>query len=425
MGGLAEDGFGICQDHRDADIIIVNTCGFIAAAREESLDTIQRMVALKRRGRARAVVVAGCMAQRYRDELWKSAPGIDGVIGLSSYDGLGRLCRELYHRHAGEVCLVRPTRTDTRLDVARLRLTPSHYAYLKISEGCSNTCSFCAIPKIRGKHRSKPLEDCLREARELVDSGARELLLIAEDTTSWGRDLPGEPDTGDLLTALDGVESLRWIKLLYAYPARVSEGLIEALRDRPRVCRYLDLPLQHISDRMLARMRRNVTEAQVRALVDELRARVPGITLRTTFITGFPGETDEDFEVLLDFVRQARFERLGAFVYSSEEGTPAARYDEQVPAALARERLGRLMEAQREIVARQQAQRLGERLEVIVDGADAAGRLVCRSQSDVPDVDGEVLVDGARTPGEVRAGDFIACEVTGHAGYDLLARAIP
>ncbi len=420
LGALAVDGCIVSLDMADADVVVINTCGFLAAARAEAMEAIGAATALKAAGKVRRVVVAGCLAQRDGEAIRAAAPGVDAIVGVNNRDDLIRA-----------VLGDRPmTLTDTYADAAaaagcpvvaddtgRLRLTPAHTAYLRISEGCSQGCSFCTIPSIRGRFRSKPFERVLAEARELVTDGAVELNVIGQDTTAYGRDLRDGPALADLLRALDRLEGLRWIRVLYAYPTGVTDELIDAMASCGKVVPYLDVPLQHIADPILKRMERRTTRAQIEAMLAGLRERIDGVAIRTTFIAGFPGETEAQFTELLDFVKAFRFDAMGVFAYSNEPGTPAARLDGAVAAEETARRVEALMLAQQDVAFEANAARVGAPLEVLVDGIDQTGCCVGRHAAQSPDVDGVCILTDPRADGRFWTGRVVDAD-----GYDLVVR---
>src|SRR5271165_845478 len=348
LGKLCQAGYALTPDPDGADVVVVNTCGFIEPARQESLVVIREMLALKEDGRVGAVVVAGCLAERKKDDLLLEVPGVDHIVGVFGREEITQvLDRTLSKRLQDEQrSLFRPAPVKSQEDTARLRITPRHYAYLKISEGCDRLCTFCAIPGMRGKHVTKPIEEVVREAKELAADGVRELIVVAQDTTYYGLDLYGRVRLAELLRELEKVDGIAWIRILYAYPIHFTDELIDTLAGSPKILPYLDLPLQHINDRMLRRMQRRVNRAATEELLTRLRADIPGLTLRTTFIVGFPGETEAEFEELCGFVRDARFERAGVFPYSFEPDTPATRLDGHLPEEVKTARRNRLMEIQ-------------------------------------------------------------------------------
>ncbi len=424
LGKLAQEGYSLTPDADGADVVVINTCGFIEPARQESLGVIREMLALKEQGRVGAVVVAGCLAERKKDDLLQEVPGVDHIVGVFGREEIAHvLDRTLYQRRQDEQrSLFRPAPVRALEDTARLRITPRHYAYLKISEGCDRLCTFCAIPGMRGKHVTKPIEEVLREAQELAEDGVRELIVVAQDTTYYGLDLYGRVRLAELLRKLNEVDGLEWIRVLYAYPIHFTDELIEALAQTPKIVPYLDMPLQHINDRMLKRMQRRVNRAETEDLLAKLRRSIPNLALRTTFIVGFPGETEAEFEELCDFVRAARFERAGVFPYSLEPGTPAARLPDHLPEEVKQQRRDCLMGIQQEIAFAWARDQVGKELEAIVDGPDpeVPGHVLARGHADAPDIDCAIRLKGKG----LRAGDLVRARVTGADGYDLAARAL-
>jgi ribosomal protein S12 methylthiotransferase len=424
LGKLAQDGYVLTPDAAGADVVVVNTCGFIEPARQESLGVIREMLQLKKEGRVGAVVVAGCLAERKQEDLLKEVPEVDHIVGVFGREEitsvLDRSLRQT--RHAEQRSLFRPAPMRAQEDTARLRITPRHYAYLKISEGCDRLCTFCAIPGMRGKHVTKPIEEVIREARELASDGVRELIVVGQDTTYYGLDLYGEVRLAELLRELDRVEGIEWVRLLYAYPAHFTGELLDTLCTAKKVLPYLDMPLQHINDRVLKRMLRNVSRTQTEELLAQLRTRLPSLTLRTTFIVGFPGETESEFQELCDFVEQAKFERAGAFTYSLEPGTPASRLPEQIPEEVKQARRDRLMQVQQGVAFAWSQAQVGKEVEVIVDAPDpeVPGHVLARGAADAPDIDGLVRLKGKN----LEPGNLVRARITGADGYDLLARAI-
>lgn len=417
LGRLAVAGYVLAERLEDADVAVVNTCSFIAAAREESIQAILEVAELRERGSLRALVVTGCLPQRYGAELARELPEVDAFVGTGEFPNLPRILDDaLAGRGRGVYVEAGRTHLYDEHD-PRILTGPAHSAYLKIAEGCDRICAFCAIPGIRGRFQSRTLESVLAEARQLAALGVRELNLVAQDSTSWGKDLPAtgtaRPRLVDLVRALDAVEGLDWIRLLYLYPSAVGDELIEAVAGARRVLPYVDVPLQHASDRVLRAMRRGTTQHRQRRLVERLRAAIPDVTLRTTFIVGFPGETASDFEELLDFVRELRFDRVGFFRYSDEEGTAAFQLPGKVPVRVARERHRRLLAVQGEI--------LRQKLEVLVGSEqtlliDAGGNGIARGRlpSQAPEIDGHVRVRGSARPGDLRR-----ARLTAVRGVDL------
>jgi len=419
LGSLALSGFAIAERLEDADVAVVNTCSFIESAREESIQAILEVADLRESGRLRALVVAGCLPQRYGADLAKELPEVDAFVGTAAFPEIPRILdAALAGRSRG--IYVEAGRTHLYDDASpRLLVGPGHSAYVKIAEGCDRICAFCAIPGIRGRFQSRSLDSLVRELGQLAGAGVREVNLVAQDSTSWGKDLPGRPRLAELVRTLDQVDGLDWIRLLYLYPSAVDDALIEAIADGKRVLPYVDVPLQHASDRMLKAMRRGTTAARQRALVERLRAGIPGVTLRTTFIVGFPGETDTDFEALCDFVRETRFDRLGVFRYSDEEGTAGFELPDKVARGVARARYRRLTALQREIMAEGLAAQVGSEADVLVDAVLGRGRALGRVRSQAPEIDGVTHL-ATRTP--VAPGDLVRARITStRAGTDLEA----
>jgi ribosomal protein S12 methylthiotransferase len=430
LGKLTQDGYALTPDADGADVVVVNTCGFIEPARQESLAVIREMLDLKRAGRVGSVIVAGCLAERKKEALLDEVPEVDHIVGVFGREEISQVLQKTLtnpRRKRGadtaeQRSLFRPAPVRAFEDTARLRVTPRHFAYLKISEGCDRLCTFCAIPGMRGKHVTKPIEQVLREARELIDDGVRELILVAQDTTYYGLDLYGETRLTELLRALDRLDGLDWVRVLYAYPMYFSDALIDVLANAKKVLPYLDVPLQHINDRMLRLMARRVNRRETEELLGKLRRAIPNLALRTTFIVGFPGETEAEFEELTEFVSEAAFERVGAFPYSYEPDTPATRLDGHLPEEVKQGRRDRLMETQQEAAFRWSQRQVGKELQVLIDGPDpeVPNHALGRSYADAPDIDGVVRVKGKG----LRAGDLVRARITGADGYDLAGRAL-
>ncbi len=408
LGKLAQDGYTLTPDADGAD--------------QESLAVIREMLTLKQQGRVGAVVVAGCLAERKGEALLEEVPGVDGLVGVFGREEISTVVDRVFANNLEQKTLFRPAPVRALEDTARLRITPRHYAYLKISEGCDRLCTFCAIPGMRGKHVTKPIEAVVREARELAADGVRELIVVAQDTTYYGLDLYGRVRLAELLRELDRVDGIEWVRILYAYPIHFTDELIDTLADARKVIPYLDLPLQHINDRVLKRMQRRVNRSATEELLARLRSAIPNLTLRTTFIVGFPGETDAEFEELVDFVRQAKFERAGVFPYSFEPDTPATRLDGHLPEEVKAERRDALMTVQQEVAFEWARGQVGKEIEVIVDAADAEvpNHVVARGHADAPDIDCTVRVKAKN----LRAGDLARVKVTAADGYDLVGRAL-
>lgn len=421
-GLLRRGGYRLVTDPGQADVAVVNTCGFIADARDESFRAIAEMVKLKREGKLRGIVVAGCLAERQREALLAEFPEVDQLLGVFAREEIATAADRLIGGLAEQQAVFRPAPTRPLPDTERLRITPRHLAFLKISEGCNRTCSFCAIPSMRGPLASKPIEEIVAEAGQLAADGVRELVVVAQDTTAYGLDLYGRARLAELLARLDLVDGLAWIRLMYLYPLFVTDELLEVVAGARKILPYLDLPLQHTSDEVLRRMRRAVNRQQTEALVDRLRERIPNLVLRTTLIAGFPGETREQFQELVAFVRRRRFERLGAFAFSPEPGTPAAELDGQLPDHVRQKRRDRLLAVQQEIAFAWNRAQVGRRLDVILDAAvpDQPGAFVGRSYADAPEVDGVVYASGEH----LAIGQIVPCEIVGARGYDLVAAAL-
>ena len=424
LGKLSQAGYALTPHADGADVVVINTCGFIDSARQESLGVIREMLALKEQGKLGAVVVAGCLAERKGDALLDEVPGVDHIVGVFGREDIVEVVdRSVNRRNRDEQrSLFRPAPVKAFEDTARLRITPRHYAYLKISEGCDRLCTFCAIPSMRGKHISKPIEEIVREAKELIHDGVRELILVAQDTTYYGLDLYGEVRFTELLRELELLDGLPWIRILYVYPMYVGDELISTIARSKRILPYLDMPLQHINDRMLRRMQRRVPRADTEALLGRLRAAIPNLALRTTFIVGFPGETDAEFEELCDFVTEQRFERLGVFPYSLEPGTPAERLPDHIPEDIKLARRDRVMEIQQGIAFAHAQGQVGKEMDLIVDAPDpeVPGHVLARSSADTPDIDCVVRLKGKN----LKPGNIVQSRITGADGYDLMARAI-
>jgi ribosomal protein S12 methylthiotransferase len=446
MLGLArEAGHEITTEAADAEVLVVNTCAFIDRAKQESVDAILEMAQLKQHGACRRLVVTGCLAERYGDELRDQVPEIDVVLGTGEVpritEALGGA--PLVHPLPGAAPVTfyrarHPARHEPLggraelptyiydADTPRHLATPRHYAYVKVAEGCDYRCAFCIIPRLRGAYRSRPAESIVREARQLAARGVRELILISQDTTFYGIDLGERRALARLMRELDTVDGLEWIRLLYLYPTTIDEAMLEAMAECEKVVKYVDLPLQHASDAVLARMRRPGTRAGYERLLDRIRTRVPGVALRTTFIVGFPGETEADVEELSSFLDAVQFDHVGVFTYSHEEGTTAGALEDDVPAAVKRRRRDRLMAQQKRLVRAAQRRRVGTRARIVVDGPSDEHDLVLRGRlpGQAPEIDAQVFLTEC-DPSLLPAGTFVDVEIVGARGYDLLARPLP
>lgn len=427
LGLIHEENYEITNDPSEAEIIIVNTCGFIESAKEESINTILQMAEYKKSGSCKYIIVTGCLSQRYAEELFNELPEADAIAGVEVYDEIGSIIKRVMN---GErfIMLERSKPdviyTSKETFLPRILTTPSYTAYLKIAEGCDNCCSYCAIPKIRGPYRSKPMEQVLKEAKALADNGVKELIVVAQDTTRYGEDLPeGKLLLADLLKELNKIESLKWIRVMYCYPNNFTDELIETFASLDKVCKYVDLPLQHASNRLLTSMNRYDTREEVETLLAKLRKRIPGIVIRTTFIVGFPGETDADFEELKEFVEQQRFENAGVFAYSQEEGTVAGAMPNQIPDEIKQERYHELMALQAQISEEIHKDTEGQTLEVLVEGIeeDGSGLHYGRSYREAPDIDGLVFIEN---PGDIKPGCFVKVNILQGFTYESVGERI-
>ena len=427
LGLIHEENYEITNDPSEAEIIIVNTCGFIESAKEESINTILQMAEYKKSGSCKYIIVTGCLSQRYAEELFNELPEADAIAGVEVYDEIGSIIKRVMN---GErfIMLERSKPdviyTSKETFLPRILTTPSYTAYLKIAEGCDNCCSYCAIPKIRGPYRSKPMEQVLKEAKALADNGVKELIVVAQDTTRYGEDLPGgKLLLVDLLKELNKIESLKWIRVMYCYPNNFTDELIETFASLDKVCKYVDLPLQHASNRLLASMNRYDTREEVETLLAKLRKRIPGIVIRTTFIVGFPGETDADFKELKEFVEQQRFENAGVFAYSQEEGTVAGAMPNQIPDEIKQERYHELMALQAQISEEIHKDTEGQTLEVLVEGIeeDGSGLHYGRSYREAPDIDGLVFIEN---PGDIEPGCFVKVNILQGFTYESVGERI-
>ena len=417
LGLLHKAGFTLTDDEREADVIVVNSCCFIGDAKEESINTILDMARYKEIGVCKALVVTGCLAERYKEEVLTEMPEVDAVVGTSSYDHIVEVVQSVLEHHIHtqtfESIDITPTRTANRLVT-----TGGHYAFLKIAEGCDKHCTYCVIPRVRGHYRSVPMEDLLAEARSLVDGGVKELILVAQETTLYGVDLYGEKTLPKLLRELAKIPELVWIRIQYCYPEEITDELIRTIREETKVCSYLDIPIQHASDSILKRMGRRTTEAAIREMIAKLRREISDLALRTTLISGFPGETEEDHETLMRFIDDMEFDRLGVFTYSQEEDTPAAAMEDQIPEEVKEERRAEAMELQQEISLEKCQDMIGRTVLVMIEGKVAdENAYVGRTYRDAPGVDGYIFIN---TDQELMSGDFVHARVTGALEYDLM-----
>ncbi|MBQ7362984.1 MAG: 30S ribosomal protein S12 methylthiotransferase RimO [Clostridia bacterium] len=417
MHNLHTSGFEVTFDTAEAEIIVVNTCGFIESAKTEAIENILDAAELKTYGKCRHLIATGCLVERYREEVFTELPELDAIVGVGSLDKIAEACEAVLR---GEKYTSFEDKNKSKLGGGRVLTTLGHTAYLKIAEGCDNRCTYCAIPLIRGGLRSRPIEDIVEEARQLEMEGVRELNLIAQDTSRYGLDIYGEYSLARLVREITAKTEIPWIRLLYCYPDKITDELIDELRDNPRLVKYMDIPIQHISDSVLKRMNRHGDRALIESVIEKLRREVPGIVLRTTAMVGFPGETEADFEELCEFVKRTRFERFGAFTYSPEEDTAAYSMDGQIDEQVKQDRYDCLMATQLTVTEDISSEKIGEELEVLVDGYDTVAEIYYgRSYADAPDVDGKVYVRAPK--GRYSSGEFIRVTVTEALDYDLIA----
>lgn len=416
LGMLEGKGYEFTDDEAEADIVVVNTCCFIQDAKQESIDTLLEMSELKTNGHIKALIAAGCLAQRYREEIQKEIPQVDAIIGTTAIDSIVAAIDEVM---AGKnKNYYKDINAKPVTGVRRAVTTGGHFAYLKIAEGCDKHCTYCIIPKVRGNYRSVPMEDILRQASELADRGVRELILVAQETTLYGADIYGRKSLAKLLHELARISGIYWIRILYCYPEEIDDELIEAIASEPKVCNYLDIPIQHASDAVLKRMGRRTDEAELKNIIGKLRDRIPDIALRTTLISGFPGETQEDFEELYRFVNEMEFDRLGVFTYSKEEDTAAALMPEQIDESVKERRRDELMELQQAIAFEKAENMVGRVMDVMIEGKVAdEDTYVARTYRDAPGVDGYLFLN---TTANLMTGDFVRVQVTDSNEYDLI-----
>lgn len=416
LGLLKEGGFEFTDDETEAEVIVINTCCFIGDAKEESINTILEMAQLKENGKCRVLLAAGCLVQRYREEVLEEIPELDGILGTTSYDDIVAAVNGALSGR--KICDLKDCSKSPEVHSRRVVTTGGHYAFLKIAEGCDKHCTYCVIPSVRGSYRSVPMEILLEDAAGLAEQGVKELILVAQETTLYGTDLYGEKRLPALLRKLAGIPGICWIRLQYCYPEEITDELIRAIKEEPKVCHYLDIPIQHGSDPILKAMGRRTNQAQLRALIEKLRREIPDIALRTTLITGFPGETQKDHEENMRFVDQMEFERLGVFTYSMEEDTPAALMEHQIEEEVKEQRRDEIMELQQEISIEKSASMVGRILDVMIEGKVAdENAYVSRTYMDAPNVDGYLFVQTAEP---LMTGDFARVKVTGALEYDLI-----
>ena len=421
LGILKNKGFEFTDDEWEADIIAINTCCFIGDAKQESINTILEMAEHKKDARCKVLVVAGCLAHRYQDEIIKEIPEVDAFVGTSSYDKIADMINSVLEEK-GISNFVEDANRMPMVEADRIVTTPGYYEYLKIAEGCDKHCTYCVIPKVRGSFRSFPIEYLVNQTKKLVEGGVKEIILVAQETTLYGVDLYGKKSLPKLLHNLGLIEGLEWIRILYCYPEEINDELIEAIKNEPKVCHYLDMPIQHASDNILKRMGRRTSKQELTDIVAKLRSEIPDIALRTTLITGFPGETDVDHEVVMQFIDECEFDRLGVFTYSREEDTVAAQMPDQIDEAIKEKYRDELMQLQQEISADRSAAMIGRTVRVMIEGfIPEDNTYVGRSYKDAPNVDGLVFVECDR---ELMSGDFIDVKITGSTEYDLIGTIV-
>ena len=422
LGKLCENSdISFTDDEMEADVIIINTCCFVNDAKEESINTIIEMAEHRTHGRCRSLIVAGCLAQRYKSEILKEIPEVDAVIGTASTDAILDIVNRL-QKDEDNIEVYNPLDMPVSADKKRILTTGGHYAFLKIAEGCNKCCSYCVIPSIRGKYRSIPMEQLVHKAQELADGGVKELILVAQETTMYGVDLYNKKMLPELLEKLCAINGLYWIRILYCYPEEITDELIQVIKNQDKICNYLDIPVQHAADNVLKNMKRRATLAQLTDTIGRLREEIPDIVLRTTLISGFPGETEEDHEILKKFVEDMRFDRLGVFAYSPEEGTEAAEMENQVDENIKEERRDELMSIQQDIAFEMSESRIGREMLVMIEGKLAdENAYVGRTYMDAPGVDGNIFIT---TDADLMTGDFVKVKVTGAVEYDLIGEIL-
>ena len=422
---LASAGYEITPEESEADIVVINTCGFIESAKREAIENILDVAWLKKHHTLKGIVVTGCLVERYREEIFTELPEVDALLGVGSIHNIVEAVKSVeanMNKRKPKKYASFEDKNEVKLGGERILTTPDYFAYLKIAEGCDNRCTYCAIPSIRGKFRSRPMEDVIAEAKELAALGVKELVVVAQDVTRYGEDLYGEYRLAKLLRAITEETSIPWVRILYCYPDKMTDELIAEIRDNPRIVKYVDLPLQHISDPVLRRMNRHGDSAMIRALIAKMRREIPDLTLRTTFIVGFPGETEEDFEALCSFVEETRFEHLGVFPYSAEEGTPAAKLPDQIDEQVKQDRADIIMKAQMQINIEQNEAKIGSVIRVLVEDFDPVSEAhFGRSAADAPEIDGKVYFKASR---RVAPGSMIDVKIRDVVDYDLYGRGI-
>ena len=420
LGRLADAGYELFEDAAMADVAIVNTCGFIESAKSEAIEEILELAALKKEGRIKALIVTGCMAERYRDAILEEMPEVDAVVGIGSNHRIAEIVQRVAEESGfGEY----GEKEDLRMCGRRIRTTLPFYSYLRIADGCNNRCAFCAIPSIRGKFRSRPMEELVEEAEHLARNGVKELTVIAQDTTEYGSDLYGRRMLPELLNRLCGIDGLKWIRILYCYPEKITDELLDVIADQPKICKYIDMPIQHVSKNQLRAMRRPGDRKSLTDLIAHIREKIPGVVLRTTLMTAFPGETQQDFEELIDFVREVRFEKLGCFIWSAEEGTAAFDLPDRVDPETAASREESIIDEQSRVIDAWCESMVGKKIEVMTEGFDRLAECYYgRSQGEAPEIDGKIFFD---TDGKkLRQGEFVTVEITDFMDCDLVGHIV-
>lgn len=418
LGLLNKAGYNIISDESKADVIVVNTCCFIESAINESIENILDVSRYKTEGNCKAIIVTGCMAERYKEQVFLEIPEVDSIVGTTSYENIVDIISETLKGKKVQNFNDIDYKTNENYSYDRILTTAGYYGYIKIAEGCSNHCTYCIIPKVRGKYRSRTIESLVTEAEMLVKQGVKELIIVAQDTTQYGIDIYGEKKLSELLKKIANINGLEWIRLLYAYPEQITDELIDTMASEPKICKYLDMPIQHSNDNILKRMARRNSQAQLRQIISKLRKSMPDISLRTTLITGFPGETDDEFNDMVEFIKDIKFERLGVFVYSQEEGTPAYNYSNQIDEETKLKRKEILLKLQKSISAEKCQKSIGETFKVLIDGKLPEDNIYCgRTYKDAPDVDGLVFINSDE---ELISGDFVSVYINEATDYDLV-----
>ena len=422
LGILGKEGYSFVDDENEADIVVVNTCCFINDAKEESVNTILEMAEYKKSGTCKALLVSGCMAQRYKEEILQEVPEVDGILGTTSYDEVSKVLAEALKGKRVSDFHDLSELPETKMRSKRLVTTGGHFAYLKIAEGCDKHCTYCIIPKVRGNYRSVPMENLIRQAKELAEKGVKELILVAQETTMYGKDIYGEKSLHKLLKELCKIQGIQFIRIMYCYPEEIYDELIQTMKEEQKICHYLDMPIQHCNDAILKKMGRRTNKKEIQEIVTKLREAIPDIILRTTLITGFPGETEDNFEEMMDFVDEMEFDRLGVFPYSPEEGTPAAEFPDQIDEEVKADRQCEIMELQQDIAFEKSERRIGQEMLAVIEGKVAdENAYIGRTYMDAPNIDGYVFI---HTDEALMTGDFVKVKITASSDYDLIGELV-